>query len=135
MCLYVKSEKQIELQPAAEDITVWKVLNCTRWGVSTPFLHYQVRAKTMVADGCCRPVYEAGPVKKRWWRISEGVIHSYAYKKDAERMAQRLKGVCGDHSIVVEATIPAGTPYILGEDAARRPSFGSTQLVLKNIEI
>ena len=134
MCLYVNSEKKPELREAVGDITVWKVLVRNSRGISTPYQRYPVTDKTMVADGCCRPENDGLAVKLRW-RISEGVIHSYAHGYDAELVARRLKLLFGFCSIVVEATIPAGTPCILGEEDACIPSYGSTQLVLKNIEI
>lgn len=134
MCLYVKSKECPELQPAEKDITVWKVLSRgMSGGLVTPFQGYPVTDKTMKADGAYFPERDM-PVMN-WWRIGEGVIHSYVYKKDAEWMAHQLRKMCGDRAIVVEATIPAGTPYIKGEERYGLDlCYGSRQLVL-NIEI
>lgn len=121
MCLFAKTKR---MKVAKEDIKCYKrvtfFLNGNEIKLVTPYQWTIVPIDVLLGkqEFSALGTLEARKGEKGVYTISGGVIHTYAYEKDA------CETQCSDE-LVVACIIPNGTKYIEGDDGCGCKTIGA----------
>lgn len=135
MCLYInKKDRQQPIKVAETDITCYKILEeCKLEGYpyKSPFVEHPIRGEIIIGLYYYVALGEKS-IKCQFGRhpfISEGYIHTYKSKIDAEYMLGICQNRFESDCHLFECKIPSGTEYYEGLDDNFLATYASDKIV------